>query len=73
MSDDTDVERYFTRLLLHVSEVSSPFRENRVVSLPPPFRHLVWVPDDTHMFIFMCWLPEEAVRGLIYLLFGLII
>ena len=35
MSDDTDVERYFTRLLLHVSEVSSPFRENRVVTLPP--------------------------------------
>lgn len=36
MSDDADVERYFTRLLLHVSEVSSPFRENRVVTLPPP-------------------------------------
>ena len=36
MSDDTDVERCFTRLLLHVSEVSSPFRESKVVTLPPP-------------------------------------
>lgn len=37
MSDNTDVERYFTGLLLHVCEVSFPFRENRVVTPPPPF------------------------------------
>ena len=36
MSDNTDVERYFTGLLLHVCEVSFPFRENRVVTPPPP-------------------------------------